>query len=270
MNEQLTVIYVAYGNDKVYHSGILFNWLRLVGLGLTQSIDNVIVYTDQPSYYEDYPFTIRPISLNEIADWSLNGLYHFRIKTKVLEDALTVYKGKVLHIDSDVLIQKPLTKIFKIITNNECVFSINEGPLCERYAEIIESETIDFLKFYSDTNQIRMYCSSVVGVSYNMLKGVKHADKLMLNWIPKTTAHTIEQFAISQGLLRQGNKIIPITGWFDDFGSRGRKAHAKKRIEEFLSLTSGLSFDEKSLLASSWSLNRDLLTWFKQKFFKIY
>jgi hypothetical protein len=268
MHEQKTVIYVAYGNNKVYHSGVLFNWLRLTGLGLTKSIDNIIVYTDRPSYYEGYPFTIRPISPNEIANWSLNGSYHFRIKTKTLEEALTNYQGKVLHIDSDVLIRKPLSEIFKKITNNECVFSINEGPLCERYTKIIESETPDFLKYYSDLNQVRMYCSSIVGVSYSMLPGITLADQLMLNWIPKTTAHTIEQFAISQGLLRQGNKIISLSGWFDDFGSKGRKAHAKKRIDEFLSVTEGLNFDEKSSLAAKWDLNRDFVTWFKQKFFK--
>ena len=53
MNQPLTVIYVAWGSDEVYHSGVLFNWLRLVGLGYAKSINNVVVYTDHPECYSD-------------------------------------------------------------------------------------------------------------------------------------------------------------------------------------------------------------------------
>lgn len=77
MSTPLTVIYVAYGPDEVYHTGVLFNWLRLVGLGYAKSINNVVVYTDQPHRYAEYPITLRTITPTEMIDWTLSGRYHF-------------------------------------------------------------------------------------------------------------------------------------------------------------------------------------------------
>jgi hypothetical protein len=77
----------------------------------------------------------------------------------------------------------------------------------------------------------------------------------------------VEQFAISEALLRQGNTIVAASKWFDDFNSKGKKAHAKQRIKAFFDNTQGLSFEQKAKIAANWKIQRDLTTWFQQKFF---
>jgi heptosyltransferase-3 len=265
MNIPLTVIYVSYGPDQLYHSGVLFNWLRLVGLGYVKSVDNIIVYTDQPNFYDGYPVTIRKITPIEFADWTLNGRYHFRIKTKALIEATNLYGGKLLLIDSDRLINKPLNKIFDTISSNTCLFAADEGALASDYEEILNSEKDDFLKHFKDLTHVNMYCSALIGVSDSMLSAIKLADKLMLQWLPKTNAHTVEQFAISQALLREGTTIVSAAKWIDDFNSKGKKAHAKHRINSFFITTQGLSFDEKAQIAAKWSLRRTFIVWLQQK-----
>jgi heptosyltransferase-3 len=266
MNTPQTIIYVSYGTDQLYHSGVLFNWLRLIGLGYVKSVDNIIIYTDQPKFYDGYPVTVRKITPTEIADWTLDGRYHFRIKTKALIEATNLYGGKLLLIDSDRLINKPLNKIFDTISSNTCLFAANEGALGADYEEILNSEKNDFLKHHKDLTHVNMYCSALIGVSSSMLSAIKLADKLMIQWLPKTNAHTVEQFAISQALLREGNTIVSAAKWLDDFNSKGKKAHAKQRINSFFISTQDLSFDEKAQIAAKWDLRRSFIVWLKQKF----
>ncbi len=265
MNQTLTVIYVAWGNDEVYHSGVLFNWLRLTGLGYAKGIDHAVVYTDQPSYYVNYPVTVRALTPSEIQDWTLDGRYFFRIKTKVLAEAISQFGGKVLHIDSDILIERPLTDLFKLVTPQQSIFASNDGPVCSEYDAILQAEHDEFLRYYTNIKQVSMYGSAILGVSQEMTEAVDQADLLMLKWIPQTKAHTIEQFSISEALIRSGVAIKDLPKHYDDFNSKGKKAYAKLRIQEFFNTTRGLSFEEKAKWAATWRVQRTPWVWLKQK-----
>lgn len=265
MNQPLTVIYVAWGDDDIYHTGVLFNWLRLVGLGYAKGVTNAVVYTDHPEYYAEYPIQTRTINADELAQWSLNGQYFFRIKAKTLAEAVHQFGGKVLHIDSDILIERPLIELFNLVTPKQSVFASNDGPVCSEYDAILNAEHDDFLRYYSDLKQVNMYGSAILGVSYEMKEAVDTADELMLKWIPQTKAHTIEQFSISEALIRNGFFIKTVSKSYDDFNSKGKKYHAKHRIETFFALTKNLKFEEKAYLAAKWKVSRDLLSWFQQK-----
>lgn len=267
MNQSLTVIYVAWGNDAIYHSGVLFNWLRLVGLGYTHDVTQVVVYTDHPELYEGYPLRTRFITPDELTQWSMNGSYFFRIKAKVLSEAIHQFGGKVLHIDSDsdILIERPLTDLFNLVTPKQSIFASNDGPVCSEYDAILHAERHDFLRYYADIKQVSMYGSAILGVSHEMAAAVDRADQLMLNWIPQTKAHTIEQFSVSEALIRSGVTIKDLPKLYDDFNSKGKKAYAKLRIEEFFNVTQGLSFEEKAKLAATWRVHRTPWVWLKQK-----
>lgn len=268
MNNNLTVIYVAYGNNEIYHTGVLFNWLRLKGLKFAEQINKVIVYTDHPEFFKDYPISIREITPKEISEWSLNGQYYFRIKTKALEEAASIHDGKILHIDSDILIKRPLVDIFNLISDSNCVFSTNQGSVGTDYVNIINSEKNKFQDHYTNLCDIRMYGSAIVGVSSNMLEAISLADKLLVEWLPQTEAHTIEQFALSQGMIRNRISIVTISNWFSDFNSVGKKAYAKLRLALFFKKTQSLSFEHKALAASKWRVKRTFLTWILQKISK--
>ena len=75
----------------------------------------------------------------------------------------------------------------------------------------------------------------------------------------------VEQFAISEALIRSGNTLTSAIGWFDDFNSKGKKAYAKLRIQEFFNATQGLSFEEKAKRAATWRVQRTPWVWLKQK-----
>jgi hypothetical protein len=265
MNQPLTVIYVSWGDDDIYHTGVLFNWLRLVGLGYAKGVTNAVVYTDHPEYYADYPLQTRTINADELAQWSLNGQYFFRIKAKTLAEAVHQFGGKVLHIDSDILIERPLIELFNFVTPKQSIFALNEGRVCSEYDAILNAEHDDFLRYYSDLKQVNMYGSAILGVSHEMKEAVDAADELILKWIPQTKAHTIEQFSISEALIRSGVSLKDLPGSYDDFNSKGKKAYAKLRIRDFFNATQGLSFEDKANAAAKWRVQRTPWVWLKQK-----
>ncbi len=197
--------------------------------------------------------------------WSLNGQYFFRIKAKALAEAIHQFGGKVLHIDSDILIELPLIELFNLIAPKQSIFASNDGPVCSEYDAILSAEHDDFLRYYSDLKQVNMYGSAILGVSHEMKEAVDTADELMLKWIPQTKAHTIEQFSISEALIRSGVSLKDLPGSYDDFNSKGKKAYAKLRIREFFKTTQGLSFEEMSNAAAKWRVQRTPWVWLKQK-----
>jgi len=99
-----TFIYVAYGNlDRLYLE--LRYSLATLLYWTSQNPVDVVIYTDQPDRYSDLPARVIDIA-PKIKDFSLNSLYHHRIKPCVLLEEMKTNSNYCVMIDTDTFFQK--------------------------------------------------------------------------------------------------------------------------------------------------------------------
>lgn len=267
MRQGQTLVFSSYGQDPLYHQGVVFNYLRTQAKGLIPGECRVAVYTDKPSFYKDLPLEVHDIS-ESIKEWTLDGKYHFRIKNLVLQNALKTYGGTLIHLDSDILIEKNLNILFDLINDKSALLYLNEGPVLKKkkaYTNLIQSNSSEFLKYHADLNQINMYGSAVIGINASMLSAIEQADLFIKDWLEKVDAHTVEQFALSEALIKNGVKITPVASMTTSYSTSGSKAYARERIEEFFVLAKDMKLHDQLTCASQWSTRRPLSVWLKQK-----
>jgi heptosyltransferase-3 len=266
LNNQ-TLVFSAYGKDPLYHQGVVFNYLKTQAKGFIPTECRVVVYTDKPDFYKDFPLGIHDIS-PMVNEWTLDGRYHFRIKNLVLQNALKSYGGKIIHLDSDILIKKNLDTFLDLISNKSAVLYLNEGSVLKKkkaYFNLINSNSSEFLKYHTDLNSINMYGSAVIGINQSMLSTVEQADLLIKDWLDKVDAHTVEQFALSEALIWSGVAITPVASMTTSYSTSGSKAYARERIEEFFNFTKNMEFKDKLISAKNWPIRRPFGVWLKQK-----
>jgi hypothetical protein len=103
-----TYLYLDYGGHAKYRRELKYSLISLKSeLGTKESVSQapIIVYTDSPSLYANWPVTAVDIA-GRLAPWSGNGLYYHRIKPAVVQDALKRFAGPVCFIDSDSIIRQ--------------------------------------------------------------------------------------------------------------------------------------------------------------------
>ena len=119
--------------------------LRIQSPQLT--IDEVLVYTDTPNYFEKLPATIHPISTSQWQAWG--GIHNFNHRRKILalDHALQCSAGPILLLDGDTWLRKPLTQLQSRIGPGRGVMHIREGqinkvksPGYEKLRQLLQSE----------------------------------------------------------------------------------------------------------------------------------
>jgi hypothetical protein len=110
-----------------------------------------------------------------------------------------------------------------------------------------------------------MYGSAVIGINQSMLSAIEQADLLIKDWLDKVDAHTVEQFALSEALIRNGVRITPVASMTTSYSTSGSKAYARGRIEDFFCLTKEMILSDKLYFAKKWKIRRSLSVWISQK-----
>ncbi len=189
----------------------------------------------------------------------------------VLQNALKSYGGTIIHLDSDILINKNLNVLFELINDKSALLYLNEGSVLKKkkaYLKLIQSESSEFLKYYADLNKINMYGSAVIGVNQSMLVAVEQADVFIKDWLDKVDAHTVEQFALSEALIRSGVSITPVASMTTSYSTSGSKAYARERIEKFFIFSKAMKFKDKLIIAGDWHTRRPFSVWLRQKIWR--
>jgi len=229
-------VLAAYGQDSFYHYGAVFAALRiLAAFRERQNRPEIWVYTDRRDLFSGYPVSVIDLSPAKISDWSLDGRYHFRIKNRVLVDALARGCSYLLFLDSDMVVKDRTDKDFITIMKGHAVLHIEEGKACRINAAYHGLQDICF-KVGSEVFQLSgaetMWRSSVIGVSSAMIEAVNQADELICQMVGRVAAHTLEQFALGVALSRV-TKIHASKTRFIDYSDYYDKAIAKERLSMF-------------------------------------
>jgi hypothetical protein len=90
----LTFIYIDYGDLDRLHLELRYSLSTLLYWKFHAPVD-VVIYTDKPGRYRDLPARIVDVT-SKINEFSLNGLYHYRIKPSVLLEEMKIIRTSAL------------------------------------------------------------------------------------------------------------------------------------------------------------------------------
>ena len=272
------LLYIVYGDRQVYYDGAKFSFLTFMKwISITNKVE-IVILTEKPDEFINYPVNILPINKEQKNSWSLNNSYHFRIKNRGLcyvIDKLALRKeDKILFVDTDTYFNKSPIPLFELIQPSQALLYLNEGLIYKRkrfniFIESLEGHIIDLGDFsYQLTKRSAMWGALMIGVMPNMLKSLELADKLMLKFIDMVPVHTIEQFSLSE-ILAEDYKIVEGKKYISLYSTSGKTEYAKVILTKFFKQNTGLSNNEKIINAQRVKIKRPISVIMKQRLLKL-
>ena len=171
----------------------------------------IVLYTDNPSRFDDMPVRLRPIAAEELEGWTGPEGYQYRRKLEVLRDALIQTGRPVVFVDSDTWFRRSPARLFDRIGRGRSIMHVREGNLrgrpfpqyCHDFVDCVESRAWKTssgspLDITSDV----VWNSGVIGL--DPLDNVLVDDALALidQVYCKCELWSLEQFAIAFFLMR--------------------------------------------------------------------
>ncbi|WP_047049104.1 hypothetical protein [Vibrio mexicanus] len=261
------IVSIVYGDDLTYYQGAKFSLLSFLANCPENGQPNVYVLTEKPDFFSDLPFTVFPISREQKADWTCDGKYHFRIKNRGLKYIIGVIPesvDKFLFFDADTHFKPTSAALFEMISAEKAVlfypetniYNVNESS---EYGKLKGKEiTLSDGGLYSLTPSSTMWNSGVIGVSRSMMSNIDYADNLILGMMElDCQAHTIEQFALSEALVRDF-QLSPAREYVNDYSTSGQKNWARIVLQRFFEENGDKPFEEQVELAKTLSFRRPL------------
>ncbi|MDG4883114.1 hypothetical protein [Mesorhizobium sp. WSM4884] len=228
-------VIIAYGNGLGYHYSAIFAGLLISAY--KDDASPIVIYTDRPELFRNYPFQIVPISPQQISDWSLEGRYWFRIKNRVMHDVLDRGFERVLYIDSDIAFTGNPNIDIGRVTPGRAVLFRNEGRANRSPKSHYRGLAGLPKDLFADDDLVLspsapLWSSAVMGLHRNMRASVECADRVIRGLFGKVDTHTLEQFALGVALAKD-HQVVPSYGSFSIFSTSRTRAFARRRIFEF-------------------------------------
>lgn len=239
----MNIVFLVFGDTLIYHRQTYFAILTV--LRHKRNHDSIIVYTDNPQYYNrlnEY-VTVITLSPDVLSGW-INGTgYIFRAKIKAIEDCANRNPQQhLLFMDGDTFLFDGLDGIDTLLNSGEGVMYIDEGHPSKmkgpslRMWNAINGKHIDDCTVSMKHN---VWNSGVIGISHaNCTKVIELALKVCDEILASNVnCFTAEQYAFSIAM-QQVSTINPATPWIGHYW--GNKEQWGQLINNFL-LSSYLS-----------------------------
>ena len=273
------VAYIVYGENKSYYDGAKFSFLTFMNWIKKEDPIEIVVLTEKPEEFKNYPVKVLKISSEQKKIWSLNGAYHFRIKNRglafIMDELHLKMKDKILFFDSDTYFHKSPLKLFDLIQPTQALFYLNEGLIHKRkrfdvYVKSLRGQRIEIEgQNYELSQDSALWGSLMVGIMPNMRPSLEWADLLMLRFYEIVPSHTIEPFSLSETLLKK-YKLVEGKKFVSLYSTSRKKEYAKTIILNFFKNNQLLDIQDQVHLAQNIIIKRPLFIIFKQRFQRIY
>jgi hypothetical protein len=271
--------YIVYGDDQAYYDGAIFSFLTFKNWIKDDDEIEVVVLTEKPKKFKGYPIKVIAMNKNQKKEWSLDGSYNFRIKNRglayIFDELKLIGSDKILFFDTDTYFHKSPLMLFDLISPNQALMYLNEGQVYKRkrfspYVDNLEGKKIQIQdEFYELSKNSALWGSLLVGVSANMRSSIEWADELLLNFFDMIPAHTIEEFALSEALLRK-YKLIEGKKFVSLYSTSRKKEYASKVLSNFFEKNKSLEIIKQVSLAQKVRIQRPLYVVLKQRFLRLF
>jgi len=272
------ILYIVYGEDQGYYDGAKFSFLTFMNWFEKDDPIEIVVLTEKPEEFDNYPVQSLLITNQQKKEWSLNGKYHFRIKNRGLAYVIDILKlkekDKIIFFDTDTYFNKSPLPLFDLIQPNQALLYLNEGLIYKRkrfsiYIESLEGKILEIDKEkYQLSKKSSIWGSLMIGLMPNMYPSLQWADKLLLEFIYMVPAHTIEPFSLSESLLKK-YKIVEGKKFVSLYSTSRKKEHAVQILFKFFNKYSSFPLNEQVLMAQKVKIKRSLFTIIKQRFLRL-
>ena len=272
------LLYIVYGDEPGYYYGAKFSYLTFMHWVEYKNEVEVVVLTEKPHEFSEYPLKVISMSSQQKNDWSLSGRYHFRIKNRGLAYVMDKLKleeqDKILFFDTDTYFHKNPLPLFDLIKPNQALFYLNEGQIYKRkrfsvYIQHLEGRSIKIdNQYYQLSKKSMMWGSLMVGIMPNMRLSLDWSDKLLIELIDIVPAHTIEPFALSEALLKK-YQIVEGKNYVSLYSTSRKKTHAIEVLKKFFEQYQNFSIEEKIKLAQKVKVKRTFLKVLKQRILQL-
>ena len=273
MHEREHVV-IAYGQELGYQHGAKFQILSAWKRWYSQPGINVCVVTDKPNLFEGYPVRTIRITEQNWRDWSLNGLQHFGIKLRALEQSMRTTDAPVsMLLDTDTYWIRNPESLARVIEDGRAVMFCDEGAVkgtrntsIDRFNEGLANQSVAWGELnYQLSSQSRMLNSSIVGLHKKNIEILVEAFRLFKVLEPLVNAHTVEQFALAETLRVNKIEVKFGSAHTRDWSSIGRKNYATPILKQFFEKHGENDFEKHLENLDSIVIRRPLKTLLKQK-----
>lgn len=274
MSNKQHLLYIVYGDNSVYYQGAIISFLSFLAHTPLEQQPNIIILSEQPEWFAAYPVTCLPLTANMLNEWSLNHQYHFRIKNRGLQYALThadiAANDKVLFLDTDTYFTNNPLPLFQLIDKKSVLLFLNEGKITQHrafrvYQTALKGKTIPLSdRQYQLSPDAMMWGSLMMGVMPNVIDKLEIADELMQALLPLVSAHTIEQFSFVE-VMQKYYHINEGKQWVKHYSRHKQKIYAEKQITHFLNAYQQLPLPQQIEKVRSLKLSRPWHIWLTQK-----
>ena len=230
----LNYLYLDYGGRPQYRRELKYSLISLKA-GLDHAAAQIVVYTDAPAVYRNWPVTVVDIGPH-MAAWSGGGFYYHRIKPATVQDALRRFDGPVLLLDSDSIIRPGFHA--EVAAKMETAVVMNRFEKINPYPPLSGFRTqLPHLGAYRyDVEKSWMYNSGLIGMQPEhlpLLDDTLAFIDALIGRVKKFPA--IEQFALSEVLRLSETPIAEIHDTFLHYWQGRRRIYMANQIEKSLS-----------------------------------
>lgn len=130
-----TILYLCFGGggypDELIHAVLAARH----ALGRDRDDYRIVVYTDDPARFRDFPVHTEIVSREALAGWSGPFDHMFRRKAVAIREAMKACGGTLLYCDTDTYFLKHPGKVFERIGPGRSVMHVKEGTPASVRAE---------------------------------------------------------------------------------------------------------------------------------------
>lgn len=243
----MKLIYQAYGKTEILEQ-TLFSVVSLLKMSETV---RPVVYTDRPSYFEEFMsgregLTVIPITMEDIKRWRGAIDFVHRVKIEILADSAKKFGENIYYADGDTYFLKDPAEIFQQVDETTSLMHLPEAEL-GKPLDPLTKKIFKFVKknaFQLSGHPIKMdgstimWNAGVIGLARakaSLLQDILNLTDQMYALYPK---HVMEQLAVS--FILQKNGTIKRT---DDviYHYWNQKEEYQKMICEFLNTNSTIA-----------------------------
>lgn len=207
-----TIAYLVYGGRREYHLELTLSVASATKYIRENGSDiRIVLICDRENIRPDLPVESLLFDEIQLSNWTGNGTYTHAAKLSALMMALRTLDGPVALVDTDTVFLDHPQRVFDKIGPGRSVMHVHERPIGESSVwqpllAVVPAEVNGFAIHASSA----MNNSGVIGVDPADIGLLDEALKLMFSLHEIHPIFNIEQFAVTQGLLK-GTRVSAIS-----------------------------------------------------------
>lgn len=199
-----TIAYLMYGARREYHLELTLSVASAIKHIQANGSDiQIILICDEANVRYDIPVDLMVFDDTQFLEWTENGTYTHAAKLNALLLALRTVGGKVALSDTDTVFLDHPDCLFDRIGPGRSVMHVHEKAIGESlvWQPLLDKAPAEVEGFAIDASS-PMNNSGIIGVDFADIGLIEEALNLMLSLHKIHPVFSIEQFAVTQALLK--------------------------------------------------------------------